>query len=80
MDTVTTDMDSPKVERPSLDEAEEAIRTLIRWAGDDPNREGLVGTPRRVAKAYQEFFAGYNEDPVAILGATFEETGIRNWV
>ena len=75
MDTVTNDMDSPKVERPSLDEAEEAIRTLIRWAGDDPNREGLVGTPHRVAKAYKEFFSGYNEDPVAILGATFEETG-----
>ena len=44
MDTVTTDMDNPKVERPSRDEAEEAVRTLIRWAGDNPNREGLVGT------------------------------------
>ena len=75
MDTVTTDMDNPKVERPSRDEAEEAVRTLIRWAGDNPNREGLVGTPARVARAYEEFFAGYKEDPAAILGATFEETG-----
>ena len=75
MDTVTTDMDKTKVERPSRDEAEEAVRTLIRWAGDNPNREGLVGTPARVARAYEEFFAGYTEDPVAILGATFEETG-----
>ena len=75
MDTVTTDMDNPKVERPSQDEAEEAVRTLIRWAGDNPDREGLVGTPRRVVRAYEEFFAGYNEDPVSILGATFEETG-----
>ena len=75
MDTVTTNLDSPKVERPSQDEAEEAIRTLIRWAGDDPNREGLIGTPHRVVKAYQEFFAGYDEDPVSVLGATFEETG-----
>ena len=75
MDTVTTDMDNPKVERPSQDEAEAAVRTLIRWAGDNPDREGLVGTPRRVVRAYEEFFAGYNEDPVSILGATFEETG-----
>ena len=75
MDTVTTDVDSSKAERPSRDEAEEAVKTLIRWAGDNPNREGLVGTPGRVTRAYEEFFAGYTEDPVAILGATFEETG-----
>ena len=75
MDTVTTDLDNPKVDRPSRDEAEEAVRTLIRWAGDDPSREGLVGTPARVARAYEEFFAGYREDPEVILGATFEETG-----
>ena len=75
MDTVTADINNVQVERPSRDEAEEAVRTLIRWAGDDPNREGLVGTPGRVARAYEEFFAGYDEDPVAILGATFEETG-----
>ena len=52
---------------------EEAVRTLIRWAGDDPAREGLVGTPRRVASAYKEFFSGYGEDPAEILERTFEE-------
>ena len=60
--------------RPSQSEAEAAVRTLIEWAGDDPDREGLVGTPGRVVRAYQEFFAGYNEDPVALLATTFEET------
>ena len=60
--------------RPSRDEAEAAVRTLIEWAGDDPDREGLLGTPGRVARAYEEFFAGYNEDPVALLATTFEET------
>lgn len=59
---------------PSKAEAEAAIRTLIRWAGDDPDREGLVGTPDRVARAYKEFFAGYLEDPIEILQRTFEET------
>ncbi len=60
--------------RPSRDEAEEAVRTLLRWAGDDPNREGLVDTPARVVRSYEEFFAGYSLDPVAILERTFEET------
>ncbi len=60
--------------RPSRAEAEEAVRTLLRWAGDDPSREGLVGTPDRVLRAYGEFFAGYNEDPVSVLERTFEET------
>lgn len=60
-------------DRPSRDEAEAAVRTLIRWAGDDPAREGLVETPKRVARAYEEFFSGYNEDPVAYLQRTFEE-------
>lgn len=60
--------------RPSRDEAEAAVRTLIRWAGDDPDREGLVGTPDRVVRSYEEFFAGYDEDPVAMLERTFEET------
>lgn len=60
--------------RPSRQEAEAAVRTLLRWAGDDPTREGLQGTPDRVVRAYEEFFAGYNEDPVDILGCTFEET------
>ena len=60
--------------KPSRSEAEEAVRTLIRWAGDDPQREGLLGTPGRVARAYEEFFAGYDEDPMALLQRTFEET------
>jgi GTP cyclohydrolase I len=61
--------------RPSREEAEEAVRTLIRWAGDDPAREGLLGTPNRVVRAYEEFFAGYQEDPMDQLGRTFDETG-----
>jgi GTP cyclohydrolase IA len=64
---VTTD-------RPTREEAEEAVRTLLRWAGDDPNREGLIDTPARVARSYEEFFAGYAVDPVALLERTFEET------
>jgi len=60
--------------RPSREEGEAAVRTLLRWAGDDPAREGLLGTPGRVARAYEEFFAGYFQDPVEILQRTFEET------
>jgi GTP cyclohydrolase I len=60
--------------RPTRDEAEEAIRVLLRWAGDDPQREGLTGTPGRVVRAYEEFFSGYDEDPAALLRRTFEET------
>ena len=60
--------------RPSRAEAEDAVRTLIRWAGDDPEREGLLGTPDRIVRAYQEFFSGYDEDPVAMLNRTFEQT------
>ena len=63
---------SPSV-RPSREEAEEAVRTLIRWTGDDPAREGLLGTPDRVVRAYEEFFSGYDSDPVEILTRTFEE-------
>jgi GTP cyclohydrolase IA len=62
-----------RVRRPSRDEALDAVRTLIRWAGDDPDREGLVGTPDRVVRSYEEFFAGYDDDPVALLQRTFEE-------
>ena len=58
---------------PAAREAEEAVRTLLRWAGDDPAREGLLGTPDRVARAYEEFFSGYDVDPVAFLKRTFEE-------
>lgn len=60
-------------QRPSKAEAEAAIRTLIRYAGDNPEREGLRDTPRRVAKSYDEFFAGYAQNPVDILSRTFEE-------
>ena len=61
------------LKRPSREEAQAAVRTLILWAGDDPEREGLVDTPRRVVKAYEEFFAGYDEDPNEFLSRTFEE-------
>ena len=60
--------------RPSREEAEAAVRTLLRWAGDDVNREGLLDTPARVARAYEEFFAGYATDPVDLLARSFEET------
>ena len=55
------------VKRPSRAEAEEAVRTLIRWAGENPAREGLVGTPDRVVRAYEEWFSGYGEDPEELL-------------
>ena len=60
-------------ERPSQKEAEDAVRVLLRWAGDDPQREGLLDTPERVAKAYRELFAGYDQNPEDVLGRTFEE-------
>ena len=60
-------------DRPTQSDAEEAVRTLIRWAGDDPNREGLRGTPGRVVRAYEEWFSGYFEDPRELLKRTFEE-------
>jgi GTP cyclohydrolase I len=60
--------------RPTREEAEAAVRTLLRWTGDDPDREGLVDTPARVVRAYEEFFAGYETDPVQLLARSFEET------
>lgn len=68
---------SKKIEpvRPTREEAEEAVRTLILWAGDNPAREGLLETPGRVVRAYEEFFEGYRQDPVKVLGRTFEEIG-----
>lgn len=69
----STDLPSGLGDRPSRSEAEDAVRTLIRWAGDDPEREGLLDTPRRVAKAYEEFFAGYETDPADLLSRTFKE-------
>ncbi|QDH68773.1 GTP cyclohydrolase I FolE [Marilutibacter alkalisoli] len=59
--------------KPSREEAEAAVRTLLRWAGDDPDREGLLDTPTRVAKAYRDWFSGYSEDPADYLKRTFEE-------
>src|SRR5918997_1743014 len=64
---------SPKVDVP--DEVQEAVRTLIRWAGDDPDREGLLDTPARVARAWKEYARGYGEDPAVHLSRTFEEVG-----
>jgi GTP cyclohydrolase IA len=61
------------VERPTRADAEAAVRTLLKWAGDNPKREGLLDTPSRVVKAYEQWFRGYDEDPVAMLQRTFEE-------
>jgi GTP cyclohydrolase I len=61
--------------RPSREEAEEAVRTLIAWAGDDPSREGLLDTPHRVTDAYGEFFAGYGQDPSDVMKRTFKDVG-----
>ncbi len=68
------DAESPAVQRPSRDAAEAAVRTLIEWTGDDPDREGLIDTPARVVRSYEEFFAGYQADPQSLLERTFEET------
>jgi GTP cyclohydrolase I len=68
-----TALKSGKTDRPSRAEAEDAVRTLIRWAGDNPNREGLRTTPARVARAYEEWFSGYDDDPRVYLQRTFEE-------
>lgn len=61
-------------QKPSRDEAEAAVKTLLRWAGDDPNREGLLDTPGRVTRAFEEYFVGYDADPAEVLARTFEET------
>jgi GTP cyclohydrolase IA len=66
-------MSDHPIEKPSRAEAEAAVATLLRWAGDDPAREGLAGTPDRVARAFEEWFAGYAQDPHAILERTFSE-------
>ena len=71
---MTDDLDERNgAARPTREEAEAAVRTLIRWAGDDPAREGLLDTPARVVRAYEEFYRGYAEDPVALLERTFAE-------
>ena len=71
---IASDAVAPAGQRPSRAEAEAAVRVLLRWAGDDPTREGLVDTPDRVVRSYEEFFSGYHEDPEEILRRTFEET------
>ena len=68
-----TKRQSAKPAKPSREEAEAAIRTMLRWAGDDPDREGLRETPERVVKAFEEWFAGYRQDPEAYMRRTFEE-------
>ena len=76
MDALTPKNDIARpdsVRRPTQQEAEEAVRTLIAWAGDDPAREGLLDTPKRVVNAYKEWFEGYGEDPVKYLSRTFED-------
>jgi hypothetical protein len=70
---VVKTMSDLHVTRPNREEVEQAVRTLIRWAGDDPSREGLLDTPSRVARAYEEFFVGYRVDPKVYLEKTFEE-------
>ncbi|QTC90121.1 GTP cyclohydrolase I FolE [Brevundimonas goettingensis] len=67
--------DAPHDHSVSPEEAEAAVRTLIKWAGDDPDREGLLDTPARVARSYKELFQGYESDPRAYLERTFEEVG-----
>lgn len=62
-----------KILKPTQDQAEEAVRTLIRWLGDDPGRAGLLDTPKRVVKSYLECFSGYDQDPVKIINKTFSE-------
>jgi len=70
-----------KIEKPSEEEAEEAVRTLLRWIGEDPTRKGLVRTPHRVLKSYADWFHGYSEDPAAILGSSFPDAeGFKDMV
>lgn len=71
----TPQTSAPQQAVTSREEAEAAVRTLLGWAGEDARREGLLDTPKRVVKAYHEFFGGYDEDPVAALSRTFEEVG-----
>jgi GTP cyclohydrolase I len=73
--TIHTRIAAPSHAKPSREEVEAAFRTIIRWAGDDPDRSGLLETPARAARAFGEYFAGYEQDPLAILNKTFDETG-----
>jgi len=71
MDAIVAKIPPSQDGRPSRQEAEAAVTTLLRWIGEDPTREGLLDTPARVVKAYEEMFGGYDEDPAAVLGTTF---------
>ena len=73
MDAVIKKIPAKAVKRPSQEEAEAAVRTLLAWAGDNPDREGLLDTPKRVGRAWREYCAGYQEDPAVHLQRTFEE-------
>jgi hypothetical protein len=73
--TVHTKVSVNRSDRPSREEVEAAFRTIIRWSGDDPDRPGLQETPFRATRAFEEYFAGYSQDPIKILSKTFEETG-----
>jgi len=75
LSTVRGQPKAQKREKPTETEVENAVRTLIRWAGDDPDREGLKATPGRVVRAYKEWFSGYDDDPNDYLRRTFEEVG-----
>jgi GTP cyclohydrolase I len=77
---VGPDEDAPDGKLPVPDEVQDAIRTLIRWSGDDPEREGLLDTPKRVARAWKEYCQGYGEDPATHLSRIFEEVGGYNEV
>jgi len=72
-DKLKENKNDSQIKKPTREEAMQAVKTMLAWAGDNPNREGLLETPHRVVKAYEEFFAGYNEDSDAILNKTFEE-------
>ena len=75
MDDMALENIKPRLrQRPKREDVEAAVRLLIEWTGDDPDREGLVDTPARVVRAYEEFFEGYETDPAELLGRTFEET------
>ena len=73
MDAIVKNFPSKETARPTQQEAEDAVRVLLRWAGDDPTREGLLDTPKRVVEAYGDWFAGYSSDPREYLKRTFEE-------
>lgn len=72
-EAITANADKPNSQKPTRAEAEEAVRTLLRWIGEDVTREGLIDTPQRVVKSYEEIFSGYRENPIEVLDRVFEE-------